>query len=469
MSSQYDLAILGSGPGGHAAALAASRRGLRVAVIDRGPWGGVCLNVGCIPTKAWLAVAHTLRRIRQAQAMGIRVSSVSLDYPAVCQRNERIVTTLRQGLVGLLRRHNVELMAGAARCEDAHTLAVTHEGQTQLVKADRIILATGAQPHPGPWTFDGQRILSYRDLLAAKTLPASLVIIGGGVIGCEFASCMAAFGVAVTLIEQEPHLLPVDDPDAVRVLAQALETRGVTIRTGTGVSQLVASASGVQVTLADGATLNAERCLVAIGIQPNSRELGLESLGIDTARGVAVNAQLLTAQPHIAAIGDCVPAHGLAHWASAEGVLAVRNLCEQSNGTLDRAMVPRCVYTDPEVAQIGLTEAEAPPTARVSRFSFAALGKSVCDEEPDGFVKVIVDPATDRLLGVTIVGAQASSLIHLGVLALHQGLTAKQLARTLTAHPTLPEAVTEACAQIYGEALYSAGVARGPRRSAERV
>jgi len=463
----YDLVVIGSGPGGYAAALAASRRGLRTALVEREQWGGVCLNIGCIPTKALLAVAHLMRQFRQAPSYGIQVDGLRLDFPAVMARNRRIIGTLSQGLLGMLRSQRVELLTGSAALEDPHTVVISREAQTERASAQRLILATGAGPAPGPWPFDGKQILSYREMLSLSSLPRSLLIIGGGVIGCEFASCFAAFGVPVTVIEQQPQILPTDDPEAVRVLARALESRGVTLLTGASVQMLKTSPAGVAATLGSGQTVTAERCVVAVGITPNSRGLGLEGLGIGVEGGIEVNEFLLTKQPHVAAIGDCVPGHGLAHLASAEGILAVHNLCERTPIALDRLQVPRCAYTDPELAQVGLTEAQAPPDSRVSRCSFAALGKSLCDEEPDGFVKLVVEGKTGRLLGATMVGAQASSLIHLAVVAMRHGLTAKQLAQTVTAHPTLPEAVTEAAAQIYGEALFSAKGARLTLRNAD--
>jgi len=455
MTRQYDLAIIGSGPGGYAAALAARRKGLRVALIERAQLGGICLNVGCIPTKAMVAVAQTLRKIRDAAAYGIYADGVRVRFEDVLARNQRIVATLRQGLADLLRHHQVELLTGEAAFDDPHTLRLTHEGQAVALSAARVIIATGASPSPGPWGFDGKQRVSYRELLSLPALPTSLLVIGGGVIGCEFASCFASFGVPVTIVEPQPQVLPMEDPEAVRALSRSLQARGVTILTNTTVQTLTTSADAVQATFSTGQTCRAALCLIAIGQRPNSRGLGLEPLGIRTDDGVEVNRFLLTRHPHIAAIGDCLAGHGLAHLAGAEGVLAVRNLCESPPISLDHRLVPRCVFTDPELAQVGPLESEVAARVRVSRFSFAALGKALCDEEPEGFVKLLVDSATDTVRGATIVGADASSLIHLAVLAMHHGVSAKQLAHTITAHPTMPEALTEAAAQIYGEALYS--------------
>ncbi|MBI3321391.1 MAG: dihydrolipoyl dehydrogenase [Candidatus Omnitrophica bacterium] len=451
--SAYDLAVVGSGPGGYAAALSAARRGLRVCLIEREQWGGVCLNIGCIPTKALLAVSHLLRRLRQAQRLGVRVRGYDVDYPAVLARNERIIATLRRGLMEVLRREGVELVPGHAAFEQPQRLIVTHDGDSQRLDAARVILATGARPFAGPWAVDARRLLSYRELLSRPQLPGSMLIIGGGVIGCEFASIFSAFGARVTIVEQQPRLLAGEDAEAVRWLTRRFAAEEIVVLTGTTVERLDPFPDDVQAVLSNGTTCRAECVLIAIGQRPNIDALRLEAASVEAGRGVTVSASLRTSQPHIAAIGDCVDGHGLAHWASAEGTLAVRNLFSDAAETLDSSRVPRCIFTDPEIAHVGVLEPQAGDAVRVSRFSFAALGKSHCDEAAEGFVKLCVDPATDRILGATIVGTQASSLIHYAVLAIHQGLTAKQLAGTITAHPTLPEAVTEAAAHLYGESL----------------
>lgn len=448
-----DLAVIGSGPGGYAAALAAARRGLSVVMIERERVGGVCLNVGCIPTKALLSVSHLFRRIKHADRLGIKVDGCAVDYPAVVARSQRIVTTLRDGLTELVRREGVELVEGTASFATPHQLEIAQGGKSHAVHAQRIIIATGARPVPGPWAFDEERILSYRGILALKTQPASLLIIGGGVIGCEFASVFSTFGSRVTIIEQQPQLLPAEDPEAVRWLVRRFQADGVSVVTGASVATLERTATGVAATLADGARHEADYGLIAIGQRPNLETLQLPAADIAHGRGVSVDAFLRTSQPHIAAIGDCVEGHGLAHWASTEGGLAVRNLLGEAPVSLDPSGVPRTIFTDPEIAHIGPLESDLGDSVKATRFNFGALGKSHCDDETEGFVKLLVDPATDRIRSATIVHANASNLIHHAVLAIHHGLTARQLAGTITAHPTMPEAITEAAAHVYGESL----------------
>jgi len=453
MPAAYDLLVVGSGPGGCAAALAAARRGLRTGLIEQAQWGGVCLNVGCIPTKALLSVARLYRRLGRADRWGIRLQGYALDYPAVRARTERIVGELRRGLTDLLRREGVDLIPGRAAFDGPSTVVVSHEGGSSSLEARHLILATGASPAAGPWAFDERWLLSYRGMLSLDAVPRSLLIIGGGSIGCEFASALSAFGTQVTLVEQRAQLLPTEDPEAIRWLTRRLEADGVAVRTGAAVTRLEAASSGVTATLSDGTSCVAERALIAIGQRANLEPLRLSTASVACGRGITVDRLLRTNQPHIAAIGDCLDGHGLAHWASAEGALAVRSLLGDPVEPLEPWEVPRCVFADPELASIGPLESQLEGPVRVSRFSFGALGKSHCDEETEGFVKLLVDPATDRIRGATIVGADASSLIHLAVLAMRSGLTAKQLARTVTAHPTLPEAVTEAAAHLYGESL----------------
>lgn len=451
-----DLAVIGSGPGGCAAALTAARRGLRVCLIERAEVGGVCLNVGCIPTKALVSVAAFLRRLRQAPALGITVGDCRLDYAAVQARSGRIVATLRRGLSDLLSRERVHLMPGQAAFETPHRLLITQGAHEHLLDARHVVLATGASPSSGPWTFDETRILSYRGVLALTARPASLLIIGGGVIGCEFASLFSAFGTSVTIVEQQDRLLPAEDPDAVRWLTRRFEAEGITILTGTTVDRLDGSSGGVEAVLSRGNVVRAERAVIAIGQRPNVEALQLAAASVRAGRGIEVDGWSRTSQPHIAAIGDCVEGHGLAHWAAAEGVRAVEGLLGGPAEPLQPSEIPRVVFTSPELAHIGPLESELAGSVRASRVSFPALGKSHCDDETEGFVKLLIDVETERVRGATVVGAPASSVIQEVVVAMAHGLTAKQLARTVTAHPTWPEGITEAAAGFYGESLVTA-------------
>ncbi len=464
----YDLIVIGAGPGGYTAAIRAKQRGARVLLVEEDALGGICLNHGCIPTKALVACADLVRRVRQAQDFGIATGPPRIDYARMLARNGAIIDRLRDGIKHLVTARDIHLRIGRARFLDPHHLRVESGAAGETVTGANIILATGAAPRPLPsLPFDGHRVLSYKDLLTQTTLPERLLIIGGGSIGCEFASILQEFGTAVTLVEQQPHLLPGQDADIARRLLMSLERHGIKVHAGATVNDLRVASGGVSATLSSGETLEATHVLVAVGQSPRVDGLGLEAAGVRTERrGIPVDAHLKTNVPHILAIGDVVGEHGLAHVASYEGLRAAENLFGQAVPR-DYRVVPNCIFTYPEIASVGLSEAEARAAGtydvKTSGVPFGALGKSQAIGETEGVVKLIGDARTGELLGGVIIGHQASSLIHVLTLALQARVPLRELASVITAHPTLPESISEAAAAFFGEAIHV--LSRSPRRN----
>ena len=467
-SYDYDLIAIGAGPGGYTAAIRARQRGARVLLIEEEALGGICLNHGCIPTKALVACADLVRRVRQAEEFGISTAPPRIDYARMLARNGAIIGRLRDGIQHLVTARGVELRMGRAQFVDPHQLRIDSGGAVETVTGAHVILATGAAPRPLPdLPFDGQRILSYKDLLTQSTLPARMLIIGGGSIGCEFASLLHEFGTAVTLVEQQPSLLPGQDADIARRLLLSLERRGVAVHVGTTVTNIRVASRGVSAALSTGEAVDVTHVLVAVGQMPRVGGLNLEAAGVRTQRqGVPVDPLLRTNMPHILAIGDLVGEHGLAHVASYEGVRAAENLFGQA-APRDYRVVPNCIFTYPEIASVGLSETEARAAGayavKTSAFQMGALGKSQAIGETEGLVKLIGDERTGELLGGVIIGHQASSLIHVLTLALQVRAPMQSLASVITAHPTLPESISEAAAAFFGEAIHV--LARAPRRN----
>ena len=463
----YDLIVIGAGPGGYTAAIRAKQRGARVLLVEEEALGGVCLNHGCIPTKALVACADLVRRVRQAQDFGIATGAPRIDYARMRSRNSAIIDRLRDGIQHLVTARDVHLRIGRARFLDSHQLRIESGAAGETVTGAHIILATGAAPQPLPsLPFDGRRVLSYKELLLQPTLPERLLIIGGGSIGCEFASILQEFGTAVTLVEQQPHLLPGGDPDIARRLALSLERRGVAAHVGTTVEKTTVTAQGVSATLSSGETVEATQVLVAVGQAPRVDGLHLDAAGVRLERrGIPVDQHLKTNVPHILAIGDVIGEHGLAHVASYEGLRAAENLFGQA-APRDYRVVPNCIFTSPEIASVGASEAEARAAGaydvKTSGVQFGALGKSQAIGETEGMVKLIGDARTGELLGGVIIGHQASSLIHVLTLALQMRVPLRELASVITAHPTLPESISEAAAAFFGEAIHV--LARTPRQ-----
>jgi dihydrolipoamide dehydrogenase len=461
---RIDVVIIGAGPGGYVAAIRAAQLGLRVALVEREQVGGLCLNWGCIPTKTLLRSAELLWLLRhQAPAYGVRAQGLEFDWAQAQARKAEVVRYLRGGLEVLLYKNQVAVHQGAARLLGPGRVAVTTGDADEILLARNVIIATGSLPKSLPGvTIDEQRILSSSGALALQAMPRSLAIIGAGAVGVEFASLYRTLGSAVTLIEALPHIVPLEDADIAAVLAESLTAQGVQIRAGAKVGQVVAGADGVTIALstADGQaeTIAAERVLVAVGRRPRTEGLGLEALGVKlNGDFIAVNETMQTNVPGVYAIGDCVPTLPLAHVASAEGVLAVEHIAGREVAPLNYDQMPRCTYSRPEVASVGLTEEEAVRRGyqvKVGRFPFKNIARATVLGESEGLVKVVTDARYDEILGVHLVGPQATELIAEAAALLRLEATTEELVRTVHAHPTLAEALPEAGHAVNGQAIY---------------
>lgn len=456
--TEFDLAVIGGGPGGYTAAVRAAQQGKRVCLIEADSLGGTCLHRGCIPTKTWHSTAKFLRQLDQAAGHGIQLGSRSFDFVTAAQRKDAVVAQLHGGLRQLMKSYGIEVFRGRATIEQPGRIAFRRPGLVGRLQARRIVLATGARPvRPAGWPVDGKNILTSDEILGIQGLPSSLLVIGGGYIGCELAAIFAAFGSHVTLVEQQPTLLGNSDREAVALLIKALQAQGVTIHVGTAIEQLTVVDGRVEAQLAGKGTIEVDKALVAVGRIPNSDGLGLKELGVELDSGaVVVDESMRTSVEGVFAIGDLTGGPQLAHIAAYQAGVAVANALG-GNEQVDYSVVPSTVFTLPELAQVGLTEETC--LARklavdIGRFSYRSNGKALADGHAEGFVKLLADKSDGRLLGATVVGEQASNLVAEMALALGHGLTAADVGRLIHAHPTLTEMVKEAAEDITGLALH---------------
>jgi dihydrolipoamide dehydrogenase len=459
---QTEIAVLGAGPGGYVAALRAAQLGAKVTIIEEGSLGGVCLNVGCIPTKALLRSAEVFRTIQHAKDYGLRLAgTVEADWPAILKRKKRVVKRLVGGVGVLLRKAEVQVINGRGRFAGPKTLEVTTPDGLQRLEAQQIIIATGARPIQLPLPgMDLPGVIDSTGALALEELPESLLIIGGGVIGVEFADIYGAFGVQVTIVEMLDRLIPLMDAELGQTLERSFGRRRMKLHLSSRVTRLDAIESGLRATIVTDEgeiTLEADRVLVAVGRRPNIEDLGLEAAGVHVEKsGIPVNEQMRTNVPGIYAIGDVTGGLQLAHVASLGGEVAAENALGH-NATLDPKTVPSCVYTDPEIASVGLTEEQAQKAGhevQVGRFPLIANGKALTYGESTGFVKVISETRFGEVLGLHIAAPHASDLIHEGGLALALEATLDEIAMTVHGHPTLGEAVREAALAAKGAAIH---------------
>lgn len=466
MTDTYDLAILGAGPGGYVAAIRGAQLGASVALVERERVGGICVNHGCIPTKALLFSAEVLRLAREGARYGLSgTEGVRPDFARMQQRKGEVVETLVAGVEKLLRDHRVRLYAGTAALEDAHTVRVAQSGGEEAVfRAGKVVLATGSEPSPLPVpgaTLPG--VLDSRELLQVPEVPPATVVIGAGVIGMEMAVLMRLLGSQVTVVEMLPNILPPVEPELAKRFSVTVRQMGIALHTGARVTAIVAGEDGrlgVQFEGKKGPELAlGDKVLVATGRRPSAGGLDLERLEIArNGRAIAVNARLETSVAGVYAIGDCTGGALLAHRASYHGEVAVENALGQAR-EVDEHAIPYCVYTWPEIAGVGLTLDQAKAAGRPcaeERFPFSANGRALTMGEPGGQVRLVYDTADGTILGVHLLGPYVSELLAEATLAVQTGMKVREMADTVHAHPTLSEALMEvAKAAAYGEAIHA--------------
>lgn len=459
---KFDIAILGGGPGGYVAAIRAAQLGKNVAIIDKDKLGGVCLNWGCIPTKALLKNAEVLHTVKNAKRFGIKVSDYEVDFTATIKRSRQTADRLSKGVEYLMKQNGITYLAGRGRLKSANELTVIGKNESQLVTVDTIIIATGARNRtfPGLET-DRDRVISSKEAMLLEAPPKKMVIIGAGAIGVEFAYFYNMFGTQVHIVEMLPRILPVEDEEVSKELDKNFKKSGLKIHISTRVVRIEKTSDGVQVTIEkDGieAIIKADYALVAVGVTGNIEGIGLDKVGVNTDRGaIVVDGFGRTNITNIYAIGDVTGPPWLAHVASSQGRIAVEQAMGKSPAPLDLSNIPGCTYCQPQVASVGMTEQAAVEQGieiKIGRFLFRNIGKSLAIGENTGFVKIIFEEATGKLLGCHIIGAEATELIAELVVARALGATWFDLATTIHAHPTLSEAIMEAAADAYGEAIH---------------
>ncbi|MBI1912542.1 MAG: dihydrolipoyl dehydrogenase [Deltaproteobacteria bacterium] len=459
---EYGLVIVGAGPGGYVAAIRAAQMGAKVAVIERKKVGGTCLNWGCIPTKALYYSAKTLKSARHAADFGVNVGDISFDLSKAIDRKDDVVKKLVGGVEQLLKGNGVEVLRGDGYIEGPGRVRLTKEdGTVEVIAGKSIIIATGSEPAMIPaFNIDKKNVLTTTEMLQLRKVPESLLIIGGGVNGCEFANLFSSFGSSVVIVELLPTILTTEDKMVSKVIMKSFKEKGVTILNEVSVESVVSEENRVKTTLKDGREFITEKVMVSIGRSLNSTGLGLEEAGIKTEKGkILVNEKMETNIPGIYAIGDVTGKMLLAHVASVQGIIAAQNALGK-NASMDYSVVPAGIFTDPEIASVGMREKDAQekgiPVA-VGRFPYAASGKALGMGETEGFVQIITDPGTDKVLGCSIVGAHATDLIGEVALAMKTGAKVKDITETIHAHPTLPEIVMEAAEDVHGLAIHKIG------------
>ena len=458
----YDVIVLGSGPGGYPAAIRASQLGKKVAIVERESLGGICLNWGCIPTKALLKSAQVFEYAKHAANYGIKVDNPSTDFDAVIKRSRSVADKMSKGVQFLMKKNKIDVIMGTGKLISATKLEVTAaDGIKQIVEAKNIIIATGGRTRELPsMPIDGKKIIGYREAMVLPQLPKSMIVCGSGAIGSEFAYFYNSIGTKVTIVEFMPRVVPVEDDDISKELEKQFKKQGMTIMTNSEVISVDSSGDGVKAkvkTQSGEVVLEADILLSAVGVVANIENIGLEALGIKTEKGkIAVDANGQTNVPGIYAIGDCTPGQALAHVAAKEGINAAEHLSGHKPGPMDYNNIPGCTYCSPEIASVGYTEKAAKDAGyevKVGKFPFMASGKASAAGATEGFVKVIYDAKYGEFLGCHMIGMNVTEMIAEAVVARKLETTAHEILNAVHPHPTMSEGLKEATAVAYGEAI----------------
>ncbi len=470
MSDQYDVIVLGSGPGGYVSAIRCAQLGLKTAIVERELLGGICLNWGCIPTKALLRSAEVLHQMKHAKDYGLAADNITADLEAVVKRSRGVASQLNKGVTHLMKKNKIAVHMGTGKLVAPGKLEVTGEKGSETLEAKHIIIATGARARDLPKAkADGERIWTYRHAMTPKEMPSKLLVIGSGAIGIEFASFYNDLGADVTVVEMLDRIVPVEDADVSTFLEKALTKQGMKIMTSANIGTIEKTGSSVKVSIKDKAgkeeTTEFSHVIVAIGIVPNLENIGLEDLGVEPDKRfhIKVDAYGRTNVKGVWAIGDCVEGPWLAHKASHEGITAAEAIAQELGNKdvhphpLDRRNIPGCTYCHPQVASVGLTEAmakEAGHEVKVGNFPFIGNGKAIALGEPEGFIKTVFDAKTGELLGAHMIGAEVTELIQGYVVGKTLETTEAELMNTVFPHPTLSEMMHESTLAAYGRALH---------------
>jgi len=464
VAESYDLIVLGSGPGGYVAAIRASQLGLKTAIVERELLGGICLNWGCIPTKALLRSAEIYHHMKHAEMFGLAAVQPGFDLQKVVERSRGVAKQLNQGVTGLMKKHKIAVHFGDGMLTGGGKLTVTKDGQKTELSAKNIIIATGARARDLPFAkADGERIWTYRHAMTPREMPTKLLVIGSGAIGIEFASFYSDMGADVTVVEMLDRILPVEDAEISAFMTKALGKQGMKIRPATGVKKIEANAGGVTAEIKDkdGKVTVEEfsHVIVAVGIVPNVENIGLEQVGVEPDKRfhIKIDEYCRTNVEGVYAIGDVTDGPWLAHKAMHEAVIAAEHIAGQHPHAMDRRNIPGCTYSRPQVASVGLTEEKAKEAGykiKVGKFPFIGNGKAIALGEPEGFVKTVFDEATGELLGAHMVGAEVTEMIQGYVIGKTLETTEAELMGTVFPHPTISEAMHESVLAAFGRTLH---------------